>query len=55
MIQKSLLILKSFDRVNLDQFDESDKVNIGWHRESYYVWKKMLAYAIENNENIEFN
>ena len=51
---ESLLILKSFDRVNLDQFDESDKVNIGWYRESYYVWKKMLAYAIENNEIIEF-
>ena len=52
--EESILILKSFDRVNPDKFEESDKNNIGWHRESYYVWKKMLAFAIENNENIEF-
>ena len=52
--EESILILKSFDRVNPDKFEESDKDNIGWYRESYYVWKKMLAYAIENNEIIEF-
>ena len=48
------LILKSFDRVDPDKFDKSDKRNYEWFKESYETWKKMMKYAIQNNKSIIF-
>ena len=49
-----VLILKSFGRVDPEKFDRSDEYNYEWYRESYVVWQKMLAYAIENDKSIIF-
>ena len=48
-----VLILKAFGRVDPEKFDKTD-LNNDWFRESYEVWQKMLAYAIENNKSIYF-
>ena len=49
-----VLILKSFGRIYPDKFDKSDEYNNDWYRESYVVWQKILAYAIENDKSIIF-
>ena len=48
------LVLKSFERVDPDKFDNSNKELNEWYRESYDIWIKMLKYAIENNKSIIF-
>ena len=48
-----VLLLKSFGRVDPDKFDK-DKDYHDWYLESFDIWKKMMAYAIENNQSILF-
>ena len=48
------LVLKSFERVDPDKFDNSNSEMNEWYRESYDIWLKMLKYAIENNKSIIF-
>ena len=48
------LVLKSFERVDPDKFDNSDEEINEWYRESYDIWLKMLKYAVENNKSIIF-
>ena len=48
------LLLKSFERVDPDKFDNSDEEMNEWYRESYDIWLNMLKYAIENNKSIIF-
>ena len=52
--EESVLVLKSFNRVNPDNFKKLDVYYNTWCRNSLKLWKKMLAYAIENNKIIEF-
>ena len=46
------LILDAFNRVDINKFDKSDKDIHEWLIESYDIWKEMLQYAIDHNENI---
>ena len=48
------LVLKAFERVDPDKFDNSDEEMNEWYRESYDIWLKMLKYAVENNKSIIF-
>ena len=48
------LVLKSFERVDPDKFDNSNEEINEWYRESYDIWLKMLKYAVENNKSIIF-
>ena len=48
------LVLKSFERVDPDKFDNSNEEINEWYRESYDVWLKMLKYTVENNKSIIF-
>ena len=48
-----VLLLKSFGRVDPDKFDKDEDYH-DWYLESFDIWKKMMAYAIENNQSILF-
>ena len=48
-----VLLLKSFGRVDPDKFDKDEDYG-DWYLESFDIWKKMMAYAIENNQSILF-
>ena len=48
-----VLLLKSFGRVDPDKFDKDEDYD-DWYLESFDIWKKMMAYAIENNQSILF-
>ena len=50
-----VLLLKSFGRVNPDNFDNTVEENNIWFRKGYNIWMKMLAFAIENNRSIIFD
>ena len=52
--KECVLVLKSFERVDPDKFDNSDEEMNEWYRESYDIWLNMLKYAIENNKSIIF-
>ena len=49
--KKCELLLKSFQRVDSEKFDNSDEYDNEWYRESVDIWKKMMTYAIENNKS----
>ena len=49
-----VLLLKSFGRVDVNKFDNSDSYTNNWLKESYVIWLKMMAYAIENDKSILF-
>ena len=49
-----VLVLKSFERVDPNKFDDSSIYDNMWYRDSYKMWIKMLTYAIENNKDITF-
>ena len=49
------LLLKSFERVDPDKFDNSDMKNNEWLRKSYDTWMKMMVHSIENNKSIIFS
>ena len=46
------LILDAFNRVDIGKFDKSNEDTHEWLIESYDIWKKMLQYSIDHNENI---
>ncbi len=48
------VLLKSFEHVDPEKFDNSDEETNQWLRESYETWINMLKYAIENNKSILF-
>ena len=48
-----VLLLKSFGRVDPDKFDKDEDYG-DWYLESFDILKKMMAYAIENNQSILF-
>ena len=48
-----VLLLKSFGRVDPDKFDKDEDYD-DWYLESFDIWKKMMAYAIENDQSILF-
>ena len=48
------LLLKSFEHVDPDKFDNSDKETNSWLKESFEKWINMIKYAIVNNKNIIF-
>ena len=50
--KECVLLLKSFARVDPEKFEKS--LHNQFLRESYDIWLKMLAYAIENKKNIIF-
>ena len=49
-----VLVLKSFQHVDVEKFDKSDESMNEWYREMYDTWTTMLTYAIENNKSILF-
>ena len=52
--EQCVLILKSFGRVDPNKFDKSNKDDYEFVLEGFNTWKKMLTYAIENNQSILF-
>ena len=48
-----VLLLGSFGRVDPDKFDKDEDYD-DWYLESFDIWKKMMAYAIENDQSILF-
>ena len=46
------LVLDAFNRVDISKFDKSNERTHEWLIESYDIWKTMLQYAIDHNENI---
>ena len=53
--EECALLLKSFERVDPEKFDKSDSYDNEWYRQSFDIWKKMMAYAIKNNKSILFH
>ena len=49
-----VILLKSFGRVDPENFDKSDKDDYEFVVEGFDIWKKMMTYAIENNKSILF-
>ena len=49
------LLLKAFEHVDVDKFDDSNEEMNEWYRESYENWIQMMIYAIENNKSILFS
>ena len=48
------LLLKSFEHVNPEKFDNSDKQTNEWLRETYEIWINMIQNSINNNKSILF-
>ena len=48
------LLLKSFEHVDPDKFDNSNKEENDWLKESFEKWINMIKYAINNNKSIIF-
>ena len=53
--EECVLLLKSFNRVDPEKFENTNVDDNEFYRESYDIWKQMMAYAIENNESIIFS
>jgi len=52
--EECVLLLKSFERVDPEKFENTNINDNDFYRESYEIWKKMMAFAIENNKSIIF-
>ena len=52
--EECVLLLKSFERVDPEKFENNNINDNDIYRESYEIWKKMMAFAIENNKSIIF-
>ena len=52
--EECVLLLKSFERVDPEKFENINIDDNDFYRESYIIWKKMMAFAIENNESMIF-
>ena len=50
--EECVSVLKSFGRVDPERFDKSNESENLWYRNNFVIWKKMLAFAIEINEDI---